>query len=627
MTDQTEPNPAPLRLWLTIYPLAVFFFVGMEWLFFATKPSFLSVLTWGDSLRVLALAVFPLLGAGGAVLLALWGAARLVPVRAVRIVCGWGMRALPTLVLSASGLLLIENFTTTLFSWGIASLGRARLPYAALALTGVVGVWWLIGRWAADLQAHASRLRVASSLAATVVALTAVVATLDVAASEGRSQAFGALTYRPDILLIGMDGVNAEHLSLYGYKRETSPSLTELADDALVFTNAYSNAGNTGGSLTAILTGRLPTATRVIFAPDILRGDPATLHLPGILHALGYRTGQFVIRHYGAAIDFNMRGGFDIVNGRSIGPQAVVTRGLLALGLGGYFVDQILWRVRSRVDMLARLREASAFQEVNQAILAQYMDASRMRQLRDFMEDTRQPLFAHAHLMVTHGDRFAPREQHFSAGQEQTAPWMTDFYDDAIRDADRSIGEIVTLLRKRGRLDRTLVVIYSDHTQGFRTDRPLPLLIRLPDGKRRGRVGETVQTIDIAPTILDALGLQSAPWMTGQTLLRHIPACRTIFGAIAGSRIRFRGRDYTLPAPPFFSLGAVSVVRGSQWFFLNLQPPVLSGGEVALLPGAVANCTPLTTDEGRALLLNHLRTAGYELPDTFRRETTGSPSS
>ena len=63
---------------------------------------------------------------------------------------------------------------------------------------------------------------------------------------------------RPNILLVGMDGVNADHLSVYGYDRATSPSLAQLARDALVFTNAYSNAANTGGALTAMLTGRLP---------------------------------------------------------------------------------------------------------------------------------------------------------------------------------------------------------------------------------------------------------------------------------------------------------------------------------------------------------------------------------
>jgi hypothetical protein len=245
------------------------------------------------------------------------------------------------------------------------------------------------------------------------------------------------------------------------------------------------------------------------------------------------------------------------------------------------------------------------------------MDANRLRQLRRFVEDAREPVFAHVHLMVTHGDRFAPRKQQFSAGEEQTGPWMRDFYDDAILDADRAIGEIIAQLRKRGTLDRTVIVIYSDHTQGFRTDRPVPLMIRLPGGTRRGRVGQTVQTIDIAPTILDALRLRPAPWMSGQSLLRNIPPCRIVYGAMAGARIQFQGRDYTTPGPPFFSLGVLSLVQGRQWFFLNLQAPVaLSGGQVPVLPGAVDSCSALSEDEARSLLLGHLRASGYQLPSS-----------
>jgi arylsulfatase A-like enzyme len=613
-----------LRLWLTVWTLAASFFVGMEWLFFITKPSFLSVFNWGERLRVFGATLLPLFAAGIAVLLVLWGIARLVPVRVVRIACGWSMRGLPTLVLAASALLLVDNFTTTLLDWSIATLRRGQFPYAVVAMLGVVLVWRLVGRLAATLRADARTRRLASAVAASIVALAGVAAALEAASVAYRaSQVSGRPMRRPDILLIGLDGVNADHLSLYGYQRQTTPFLTGLAREAMVFTNAYSNAGNTGGALTAILTGRLPTDTRVIFAPDILRGQSAVLHLPGILRAVGYRTGQFVIRHYAASIDFNMRGGFDVLNGRAVDSQAVASRALLTFGLGGYFLDQIAARVRTRVERLAGHRERSAFEEVNEPLAAQYMDASRMRQLLAFIEEAPAPWFAHVHLMVTHGDRFAPRRQRFSAGQKQTTGGMTDFYDDAILDADRSVDEIVTRLREHGTFERTLIIIYSDHTQGFRTDRPLPLLIRVPGALRRGRKGQTVQSIDIAPTILDVLGLRAPPWMMGQSLLRGVPPCRAVFGAMAAARHRDEHRgDYTLPEPPFFSLGAVSLVQGRRWFVLQLdQPaPVLSGGLIPVLPGAVADCAPVTAEEAKTLLGSQLRAGRYDVGETYLRQ-------
>lgn len=623
MTTRKELDLAGLRVWFPVYTLAAGFFVGMEWLFFITKPSFLSVFHWGERLRVFGATLLPLLAAGIVVLLALWGIARLMPVRAVLIACGWSMRALPTLVLAASALLLVDNFTTTLFGWSIATLARGHLPYAAVAMLGVVLVWRLVGRLAAALRADARARRLASAVAASIIALAGAAAALEAASvALTTSHVSGRPTRRPDILLIGLDGVNADHLSLYGYERQTTPFLTELAREAMVFTNAYSNAGNTGGALTAILTGRLPTDTRVIFAPDILRGESAVLHLPAILRAVGYRTGQFVIRHYAASIDFNMRGGFDVVNGRAVDPQAVATRALLRLGLGGYFLDQIAARVRTRVERLAGHRERSAFEEVNEPLAAQYMDASRIRQLVAFVEQAPAPWFAHVHLMVTHGGRFAPRQQRFSAGQEQTTEWMPNFYDDAILDADRSVNEVVTRLRQRGTFERTLIIIYSDHTQGFRTDGPLPLLVRVP-GALRGRKGQTVQSIDIAPTILDVLGLRPPPWMTGQSLLRGVPPCRAVFGTMATARQRNVQRgDFTIPEPPFFSLGVVSLVQGRRWYFLQLDEaaPRISGGVIPVLPGAVADCAPVTAEQAQRLLVNHLRAARYEVPEPYLRQ-------
>jgi len=194
---------------------------------------------------------------------------------------------------------------------------------------------------------------------------------------------------------------------------------------------------------------------------------------------------------------------------------------------------------------------------------------------------------------------------------------MDDFYDDAILEADASVGSIVEVLRSRGLLDRTLVVVYSDHGQVSRTERPVPLIMRLPDGSRHERVGQTVQSIDIAPTIVDALGLRPPNWMAGQSLLRSIPPCRRVFGAIATSRVRNIRGDYTIPTPPFFSLGAVSLVQGKQWFRLDLdqQKPFMSGGAIPLLPGALATCEPLRASDAQATIVEHLGARGYEVSE------------
>ena len=122
---------------------------------------------------------------------------------------------------------------------------------------------------------------------------------------------------RPNILLIGSDGLNASNTSVYGYERDTTPNLRHLADESLLAENAFTNSAKTSGSIISIFNSKLPTQTRVIYPPDILRNSNSYQHLPGILHKLGYRTIEISISHYIDAYTLNLRDGFDIVNDRS----------------------------------------------------------------------------------------------------------------------------------------------------------------------------------------------------------------------------------------------------------------------------------------------------------------------
>ena len=119
----------------------------------------------------------------------------------------------------------------------------------------------------------------------------------------------------PNILIVGIDGVDAESLSAYGYARDTSPYLAQLRDESLFFENAFSNVGRTHGSLVTLLTGRLPFSTHVTFPPTALEGDDAYRHLPGLLKRKGYTSLQLGMRHYADAEDANLLG-FDAANYR-----------------------------------------------------------------------------------------------------------------------------------------------------------------------------------------------------------------------------------------------------------------------------------------------------------------------
>ena len=107
---------------------------------------------------------------------------------------------------------------------------------------------------------------------------------------------------------------------------------------------------------------------------------------------------------------------------------------------------------------------------------------------------------------------------------------MPDFYDDAVLEFDGYFAEVIGHLKRTGKLERTLIVLGSDHGIFRETDTRLPLIIRLPAAPLRGKVSANAQTIDIAPTMLDLLGVEKPSWMTGASLLsRSTDPARPIF--------------------------------------------------------------------------------------------------
>lgn len=584
--------------------LAVFAHVFLEWLFFVTKPSFLSGLGWGERLQALGAAAFPLLLAATAfaALAALAGP--------------WG-RGVPALALTALFLLLIDNFTQTVFRFGIYSVhGPARHLYALL-VAALAAASWRLARNLENAILRPARLRAAALVAVaglTLLSGAAVLAGRSGSSPGGERIAADAPGRRPDILLVGSDGVEASHLSLYGYPRPTTPFLDSFARTALVAENAFSNAANTGGSLTSILTGRLPTRTRVVCPPDILHGEDAYRHLPLLLKRLGYRTAQLSVRHYADAADLNLREGFDQANFRTLrGPGEELLTGFLGQA-GGYLLGQITERLGGRLRHVFTRREwEDSYQEVTANAQERHGDAERLAALLDFIAapDDR-PLFAHVHFMGTHGSTFAPREQRFSAGREQTEGWMTDFYDDAIADFDRDLATIVEALKRRGTLGNTLVAVYSDHGMRYSTAVRVPLIVRFPGSAPAGRIAAPVQNLDLAPTLLAALGVEAPPWMEGRSLLAPPQACRPVLSVTAAPQVRLDNNLWAaVPRPPFYSLGKVALLAGGRQASLDLATGRLDETPAEL--AAETSCPAPGPVRARSLLVDHLRRSGFDV--------------
>lgn len=513
-----------LKKLLSYTTLVAYFYIFMEWLFFATKPSFLNGMNVYETLAVLFIS-------GGMIAfiftipsLILFSASILVKSRGVS---GLLLRlaVVPSAFLSGVlVLILADNFTYTVFKFGIVtSTGIWRGMYGLLFLY----LTWACARQVlqfirAPLQSKTLRFLPPALLTASL--LLAGERFIN-RGPENDSELTATLDNRPHILLIGSDGVNAENMSLYGYERETTPFLDELASSSLLAENALSNWNSSTTSITSMLTGKPPLETRVLEGENILTGSDAYQHLPGILRRNGYLAIQMGVPSYVDAYTSNMQDAFDEANGRSVA-QGSLFRAARKIGQGdsAYFIIRLFERISDRIMHIYYYR--AMINPIEQVTVASeetsQSDGEKIAYLMELLQGAEQPLFVHIHLMGTHGPRFSFSEQVFSAGQEQTQEWMPDFYDDSILTFDGYIRNIYNELESSGQLDNTILIIYSDHGQAYDIQR-VPLMIHFPNGEFAQRMKSNTQNLDVAPTILDYLEFSIPDWMKGRSLLKGEP--------------------------------------------------------------------------------------------------------
>ena len=625
--------PSPWSILFLLTGFSIYIYTFMEWIFFITKPSFMSGMSIWLQINVLfvsalGMSVLPLL-----IVSMLWALDRGVrnpPFTRYLTVLGL---LIPSLILSTLVLLLVDNFTYTVFKFGVVSterISRAAYGFLFILLTVLIYVQikqYVVSRSVKKYPVKRSQKVIFSGLLA-LSAIFSIVSMKNSPANVLAATQVSPTDNLPNIILLGSDGLDATHLSAYGYERDTTPYINTRLQDALVAENAFPNGGTTAGSVASILTVKLPIETRVIYPPDILQGEDSYQHLPGILKRLGYQTVDLSVPYFGDALTLNMQGGFDVANQRSgeDHPVVKVTR-LLGGGDGAYFVDTMIQRVSDRllhiffiqpmVNPIEKVIEPASRED----------EQKRFNELVSTLKQAQAPVFVHVHMLGTHGPRFEIREQVFSAGQTQDADWMINFYDDSILIFDRYVGELFNYLAESGTLKNTIVIIYSDHGRMWTVHDRMPLLFWFPDGKHAGRISDNVQNIDIAPTILDYLGISIPKWMAGQSLIDndflapdHIFSSSVDSGLIEISKNGIWVTDAGRKAPPFYQVGYVGLVACDQWFELYVKNPGMSHGNIKGHSGSCASTKTLSIEDAERILLEHLSQNGFDIssfPDSI----------
>ncbi len=593
------------RILFNLTVLSAYFYASMEWLFFATKPSSLSLLSSFDKVKVLFLTA-------GTVALIFIVFLLVLSLPALLVTnSNWRARLrtvgyiVPVLLLSITALIMLDNFTYTVFKFGIVSTkGFWRGVYAL----GFVLFFWYMLR--STKQASWAHQRFFSYLVLSLLTVSLIgILTTRIASGPYLSvRSLNSSSVRdPNIIILGSDGLSASYLTAYGSTLKTTPFLSKLVQISLVAENAFPNAGGTTASTTSTLTGKESLLDKVYRYPDILSGKDSFEHLPGLLRQRGYKTVEIGTPHYVDARRLNLLEGFDIVNNQSLTQpalEALIT--LLGNSPSTYFIQTISERASERLFHIFFIRQMrNPIVEVNDPA-TRVSDEQRVDQIIDLLDHADRPVFIFAHLMDTHGPDFSFQEQIFSSGSSADTPWDESRYKDAIFSFDGHVKKIYEHLVATGQQDHTVVVVYTDHGFQYATHERIPIIIHFPENANAGTRQNNVQIIDIPATLLDYLGLPIPEWMDGRSFLRgETPANREIITLTAGSPTEI--------APPFYQINALQVIICQKWYMLNVRKNTFDSGTIT---GHTAKCNENLLSSGelvRQRILEYLQRYGYDI--------------
>jgi len=328
------------------------------------------------------------------------------------------------------------------------------------------------------------------------------------------SQASAPKSSSPDVYLITIDTLRADHVGCYGYKQVETPALDGLAADGVRFTRAFTHSPITNTSHITILTGLLPSVHGVTdFAVPL---SPQHVTAAELLKKRGYQTAAFI--------------GAVILDSNSLAP---------GLDRGFDFYDNFPAHPETHTETKERWGrvERRGMEVVEHA--------------ESWFEKHRAgPHFVWVHLYDPH-DPYEPPPPF-------AEKYKDHLYDGEIAYADSAVAHWIAFLKKAGAYDNALIVVTGDHGEGlgehgeethglFLYDATLhiPLIVKTAGAAHHGAVIDSlVRTTDILPTILEATGIAAPAELNGESLLPLIERGKT--DADTSNRVLFGETDYPL---------------------------------------------------------------------------------
>jgi len=312
------------------------------------------------------------------------------------------------------------------------------------------------------------------------------------------------------IILISIDTLRADHLGVYGYERDTSPNIDSLAAESAMFANVYATSPWTLSSHVSLLTSLNCVSHQVYL--DNEKMDPDLVTVAEMLRVNDYYCSAFTGGGFVSAV-FGFSDGFDSYYERT---------------------DEVL------LDKAAELN----FRDV-----ARWIDSNKNKNYFLFIH-TYQPhdpyacpapyktMFLSENSKWSHinlNGYLGGKNAIFKELPEDERQNIIDLYDAEIRYTDEKlIGPLIQKLKELALYDQTMIIFTSDHGEEFYDhggwghghslyDESLkvPLLIKFPESKYSGsKVENIISFVDVVPTILDEMGINSSRYdLDGKSLI------------------------------------------------------------------------------------------------------------
>jgi arylsulfatase A-like enzyme len=355
---------------------------------------------------------------------------------------------------------------------------------------------------------------------------------------------------KPNVLLVTIDALSAQHMSLYGASRPTTPNLEAFARAATTFDRAYANANFTTAGTSSILTATRPWTHRVLQTLSWPTADARHSSLPAVLSQAGYQEAYVATNTLASPAKNGMDSYFDASSGDRIPlfsicsdrlsvilPYICPAAALAPLAFADHLLSEIYWRAidkSSNWHYDPRVASRSALERLAAA-------------------DKRKPIFLWVHFLPPHSPYAAPAPwlgQFDSSATARDAPnseveyaflfanvpkerarVLAARYDESVKYIDYYVGEFVSrALQLLG--DNTVVILTADHGESFEHGYGshtgpglfesiihIPLIIKFPYQTRELRTSLVAEQVDIGPTLAELAGIKPPSSWEGRSLL------------------------------------------------------------------------------------------------------------